>query len=478
MSAGSWKIDSFSDHDIGLPEIPYILQNICKVYGIFMSTIQYFVMTFREYLWSFPMLFLLFGTHLYFTVRTGFIQRRLPEGIALSVAGAGRGQEREGNHVSPYSALATALAATIGTGNIVGISTAIIIGGPGAVFWCWLTGLFGVATCYAECFLSVKYRQKNPDGSTCGGPMYILERRLGKRGLAVAFALFAALASLGVGSSVQAYSIRMAVEQQIAVSPQVIGIVTGVLAGLVIVGGSGQIAKVCTWLVPVMSVLYLGGCLYLIGANRAVLPETISVIVTSAFSSQAVLGGVAGQTVMVGIRTGISRGLFTNEAGLGSIPMAAATAETTDPVRQGLISMTGPFWDTVVLCAVTGITFVSSMLSHPGSYIGVSPEEMCFVAFGELPFGGSMLLSVSLALFAFATIIGWNVYGTSAVRYLFGEAGIRGYQVLYMLFAYLGAVMSMELVWGISDLLNSFMAIPNLLCLWMLQKEVFRSLKH
>ena len=438
-----------------------------------MSTFEYIITSFREYLWSFPMLFLLFGTHVYFTIRTGFIQRRLPEGIALSIAGAGRGKKGKGMNVSPYSALATALAATIGTGNIVGISTAIAIGGPGAVFWCWLTGLFGVATCYAECFLSVKYRRKNPDGSVCGGPMYVLEQGLGKRGMAAAFALFTVIASLGVGSSVQAHAIRTAVEQQIMISPQVIGIVTGVLAGLVIIGGSRQIARVCTWLVPIMSVLYLGGCLGLIMINHAVLPKAVSAIVTGAFSSRAVLGGVAGRTVMACIRTGISRGLFTNEAGLGSIPMAAATAETTDAVRQGLISMTGPFWDTVVMCAVTGIAFVGSMLNHPGSYVGKSPEEMCFVAFGELPIGGSVLLSISLALFAFATIIGWNVYGTAAVRYLWGETGIKSYQVLYMLSAYFGAVLSMEIVWGLSDLFNSFMAIPNLLCLWMLQREVF-----
>lgn len=435
-----------------------------------MDELQYIVTTFQEYLWSFPMLFLLFGTHLYFTWHLHFIQRKIPEGIRLSVAGAG--EEKGKDTVTPYSALATALAATIGTGNIVGISTAIAIGGPGAVFWCWVTGIFGIATCYAECFLSVKYRVRQPDGSYCGGPMYVLEHRLGKRELAVAFALFTFLASFGIGSSVQSYSIRMAVEQQISVSPHLIGIVVGVLAGLIIIGGNRQIAKVCTWLVPCMSVLYLCGCLYIIIKNHALLLETVQTIVEMAIAPRAAAGGVAGGAVLLGMRTGISRGLFTNEAGLGSIPMAASTAGNVDAHRQGLISMTGPFWDTVVLCAITGIAAVSSMLAHPDAYRAVKPDAMCFVAFRELPFGGGMILSISLALFAFATIIGWNVYGSCAVRYLWGEKGVRGYQVLYMFFTYLGAVMTMNLVWGISDLLNSFMAIPNLICIWLLRDEV------
>lgn len=439
--------------------------------GIFMymDALQRFVITFQEYLWSFPMLILLFGTHLYFTVRLRFIQRRIPEGIGLSLSG-GR-KSREGG-ISAYSALATSLAATIGTGNIVGISAAIAIGGFGAVFWCWITGFLGIATCYAECFLAVKYKKTGADGRVCGGPMYVLEHRLHQKGLAAAFALFTVIASFGIGSSVQAYSIRTAVEQQVQLSPHAIGIAAGVLAGFIIIGGSKQIAKVCTWLVPIMSALYLGGCIYIIIGNHAVLAEAVERIIRSAFCGQAVAGGFAGRALMTGIRTGIARGLFTNEAGLGSIPMAAVTSDSKDAVRQGLISMTGPFWDTVVMCAITGIAVTSSMIKNPSSYVGVNTEQLCFVTFMELPIRGDMLLSLSLALFAFATIIGWNVYGTSAVRYLWGERGIRIYQVLYMLFIYLGAVLSMELVWGLSDLFNSFMAIPNLLCLWMLREEV------
>ena len=424
------------------------------------------------------MLFLLFGTHLYFTLRLGVIQRKIPLGIRLSVTKEPEKGESVQNGISPYSALATALAATIGTGNIVGISTAIAVGGPGAVFWCWITGFLGIATCYAECFLAVRYKVCAKDGSTYGGPMYVLEHGLGQKGLAMAFAIFTVLASFGIGSSVQAYSIRTAVEQLAPVSPHVIGMAAGVLAGVVIVGGSRQIAKVCTWLVPVMSMLYLGGCVYIIIRNIAVVPEAVFVILRSAFCGEAVVGGIAGRTVIMGIRTGISRGLFTNEAGLGSIPMTAAATGTKDAVRQGLISMTGPFWDTVVMCAITGIASISSIINHPGSYLGVSADEMCLVAFSELPVYGELVLSVSLILFAFATIIGWNVYGVAAVRYLWGEKGIKVYQVCYMLFVYLGAVLSMETVWGLSDLFNSFMAIPNLLGVFLLRKQVIEGTEN
>ena len=440
------------------------------------------------------MLILLGGTHIYFTVKLRFIQRRIPLGIRLSL---GRDKKDAGNKtqthmsefkqsrvpereqkqrqsetISPYSALATALAATIGTGNIVGISTAIALGGPGAVLWCWLTGVFGIATCYAECFLAVKYRVKDEAGNLVGGPMYVLERGLGKKGIAIVFALFAVLASFGIGSSVQAHSISTAIRGLAPVSPHLIGIAAGVLAGLVIVGGRRQIAGVCNWLVPLMSLLYLGGCLWILGKNIVVLPEAFAVIVTDAFSPQAFVGGVAGRTIMTGMRTGISRGLFTNEAGLGSIPMAAASAKTDSAIHQGLVSMTGPFWDTVVMCAITGVAAVSSMVANPSHYIGVNADDICMVAFDQMPFGGSALLSISLVLFAFATIIGWNVYGTSAVRYLWGESAVKAYQIVYILFVYLGAVLSLDLVWGLSDLFNSFMTIPNLLCLWMLRKTI------
>lgn len=413
------------------------------------------------------MILILMGVHIYFTICLRGIQKKIPLGIRLSMTGQKQG----------YSALATSLAATIGTGNIVGIATAIAIGGPGAIFWCWITGVLGIATCYAECYLAVRYKVRTVDGMTYGGPMYVLEHGVGSKGLAVIFAICTMLASFGIGSSVQAHSIRTAVEQVATVSPHVIGIVTGALVGLVIVGGREQIAKVCTWLVPVMSILYLGGCIYILMIHWAVLPEAILCIVQSAFCGEAVVGGLVGRTVLIGMQTGISRGLFTNEAGMGSIPIAASSSEISDAVQQGLISMTGPFWDTVVMCAITGVSIVASIMGNPSVYANAPAEQWCFIAFSELPIYGEEVLALALTLFAFATIIGWNVYGVAAVGYLSGERGVKLYQVGYMLFSYLGAVLSMDMVWKVSDLFNIFMAIPNLMGVVLLRREVISSAK-
>lgn len=423
------------------------------------------------------MLLILMGIHIYFTVCLRGIQKKIPLGIRLSVAGQKQGEQRAQNEVSPYSALATALAATIGTGNIVGVATAIAIGGPGAIFWCWITGLLGIATCYAESFLAVRYKVRTEDGMTYGGPMYVLERGVGSKGLAIIFSFCTVLASFGIGSSVQAHSIRTAIEHVADVSPHMVGMVTGVLAGLVIVGGREKIANVCTWLVPIMSILYLGGCIYILISNWPVLPEALSCIMRDAFCGEAVVGGVVGRTVLVGMQTGISRGLFTNEAGMGSIPITAASSGMTDAVSQGLISMTGPFWDTVVMCAITGVAIVASMLGNPYPYMEAPAEQWCFIAFSELPVFGEGLLAVALVLFAFATIIGWNVYGVAAVRYLTGERGIKLYQVSYMLSAYLGAVLTMDFVWNFSDLFNLLMAIPNLIGVFLMRKEVIHGTK-
>lgn len=414
------------------------------------------------------MLVVLMGTHLYFTFKLGFIQKKIPLGIKLSFS------KTEGGNagISPFSSLATALAATIGTGNIVGISAAIAIGGPGAVFWCWVTGVLGIATCYAECYLSVKFRVLKPDGTYGGGPMYVMDKVLHQKSAAVVFAVSTILASLGMGSSVQSHSISAAVTANWEIKPGTVGLICAVLAGAVMLGGARQISKVCTYLVPFMSVFYLGGCLFLLWLNRAYLGETLSVIVKSAFTSRSVAGGITGTAVMVGMRTGISKGLFTNEAGLGSIPMAAAASRTVSPAKQGMISMTGPFWDTVVMCAITGIAIVSSMLRSPAVFAGAADDELCFRAFSGLPADGSLMLSISLVLFAFATIIGWSYYGECAVHYLCGSRKIMPYRIVYIAAVYLGTVVSLDFVWTVSDLFNSFMVIPNILCIWMLRKVV------
>lgn len=414
------------------------------------------------------MLLVLFATHLYFTIKLKFIQKKIPQGIYMSFSNKGQG---EGN-ISPFSALATALAATIGTGNIIGISTAIAIGGPGAIFWCWVTGVFGIATCYAECYLSVKFRVQNADGTYSGGPMYVMEHVLHQKSGAVLFSLAVVLVSFGMGSSVQSHSISSAVTEHMQMPPAFIGVLLAAVTGFVILGGAEQITKVCTCLVPFMSVFFLGGCLILIWMNRDVFIESLYVIVSSAFSSKSVAGGVAGTAVMTGLRIGISRGLFTSEAGLGSIPISAAAAKTESAHRQSLVSMTGVFWDTIVMCAVTGIAIVGCMIKQPELYRQSAEDRLCFLAFSNLPFGGSEMLSISLVLFAFATIIGWSYYGECAVRYLGKGRGISLYRILYICFVFFGTILPLQAVWGMSDLFNSLMTLPNLLCLWILRKAV------
>lgn len=424
---------------------------------------------FQNSVWNFSLLFLLLGTHIYFTIRLKFIQRKIPYGIRRSLSA---GEEGKGG-ISPYASLATALAATIGTGNIIGISTAIAIGGPGAVFWCWITGIFGIATSYAECFLSVKYRIKKSDGSYMGGPMYVLERVLHKRKAALFFAFFTVAASFGIGSSVQSHAIGAAVTEKLPISIRIVGIAAALLTGNIMLDGSKKITRVCTFLVPMMSFLYLGSCFLLLCMNISFVPKAIAVIIKSAFCSGSVAGGIVGGTVMTGIRVGISKGLFTNEAGMGSIAMSAADAKTDSAVEQGMISMTGVFWDTVVMCAITGITIISCMLKNPACFLGIANDRLCFAAFSLLP-GGEWILTVSLVLFAFATIIGWSYYGECAACFLFGKDRIGLYQLAFILMVYLGTVLSLELVWNLADLFNSLMAIPNISSLFLLRKTIIR----
>ena len=418
------------------------------------------------------MLVLLAGTHLYFTIRLGFIQRKLPDGLRRSLSSAGSGG------LSPYEALSTALAATIGTGNIIGISSAIALGGPGAVFWCWISGFFGMATCYAESVLSAACRKKRADGSFYGGPMYVMEQLLHNRLLAVLFSVFTVLAALCVGSGVQAHSLTAVISRRLPVSVHWIGIAAALLAGSILIGGAKKTAKVCTCLVPVMSVLYLGSCLFLLVKNAAWIPAALQAIFVSAFSKKAVIGGIAGTAVKMAVRTGMAKGLVTNEAGMGSMPMTAAAAEGLSTRDQGLVSMTGVFWDTLVMCAVTALAILSDMVKNAAPYRAAAVDEYCFVAFSNLPVAGEDLLSLCLVLFAFATIIGWSFYGECAARYLWGERGVTVFQVIYMVFVYLGSVCSLELVWNLSDLCNACMAVPNLWCLWKLKELIVEKTRN
>ena len=341
------------------------------------------------------------------------------------------------------------------------------MGGPGAVFWCWLTGVFGIATKYAEGLLAIKYREVTSDGRMLGGPMYALEKGLGWKWMAVLFSLFTACASFGIGNTVQANAIATIAQSTYGVSPTIVGLVVCGLAGAVILGGVKSIAKVCSMLVPFMALFYVVGCVYILFVNGHFLWPAIKLIVTSAFTPQAAGGGFVGSSVMLAARYGIARGLFSNESGLGSAPIVAAAARTRNPVRQALVSSTGTFWDTVVICALTGLVVVSSILAYPDiSYS--DGAVLTKLAFGKIPYVGTPLLSFGLLTFAFSTILGWSYYGERAVEYLKGKRWMKIYRVLYIVAVFVGSVVSLDIVWNVSDCMNALMAIPNLISLLLL----------
>lgn len=429
-----------------------------------MASIESFLNLVSGYVWGVPLLVLLFGTHLFLTFRLGFIQKHTLKAIRLSFR---KSREGEGE-ISHFGALVTALAATIGTGNIVGVSTAIAAGGPGAVLWMWLTGVFGMSTKYAEALLSVKYRVVGNDGKVAGGPMYVLERAMNMKWLAVLFALFTALASFGIGNMVQANSIATLVESTFDVSPWITGAAVTLFTGVVIVGGITSIARVCEYLVPIMALLYIAGCLVLLFINAETIPETLRLIVSSAFNGQAALGGFAGAGVREAMRFGVARGLFSNESGLGSAPIVAAAAQTDDPVRQALVSATGTFWDTVVLCLVTGVVIVNSGLW----YSGLTGADLTSAAFMDVADIGPVVLTFGLLTFVFSTIIGWSYYGEKAVEYLFGPAMITPYRWLWVAAVMVGSVSSLQAVWTFADIANGLMAVPNLVSLLVLSPVV------
>ena len=441
--------------------------------GIQMEPINDFFSLLSSFLWGWPMIILLLGTHVFLTFRLRIPQRKLFTGIKLSIK---KDTKAEGD-VSQFGALATALAATIGTGNIVGVATAVALGGPGAVMWCWLTGIFGMSTKYAEGLLAVKYRVKTPDGRMLGGPMYALERGLGMKWLAILFAIFTALASFGIGCTVQANSIALLANETFGVPTWLIGIMVCLLTALVILGGVKAIAKVCTILVPFMAILYVIGCVAILCFNYNYVWPAVQLIVDSAFNPAAAGGGLAGATVMMAARYGIARGLFSNESGLGSAPIVAAAAQTRNPVRQALVSSTGTFWDTVIICALTGLVLVSSILAYPD----ITFEDgaaLTKVAFSKIPYVGAPLLSFGILTFAFSTIIGWSYYGESAVNYLEGRRTNRFYRILFIVALFFGSIINLDIIWNIADCMNALMAIPNLVALLLLSGVAARETKR
>lgn len=429
--------------------------------------------------WGWPMIILLFGTHVFLTIRTGFIQRKtISKGIKLSVA---KDPDAEGE-VSQFGALTTALAATIGTGNIIGVGTAIALGGPGAVLWTWLTGVFGIATKYAESLIAVKYRVKTEDGRMQGGAMYALERGLNMKWLGMLFAILAGFASFGIGCATQVNAIATVCRENFGVPEWIVGLVVAILTAIVIFGGIKAIANVCEKLVPFMAIFYVLGCIIILCMNYDYIIPALATICKLAFTPGAAAGGLVGTGIRYAIQYGVARGLFSNESGLGSAPIAAAAAQTRNPVRQALVSSTGTFWDTVVVCALTGLVLVTTIMKNPTINANEVADGgvLTSLAFGQIPYLGPIILTLGMISFAYSTILGWAYYGERCVEYFAGRAGkgvLIVYRILYIAVAAIAPVVALDLVWKIADTLNALMAIPNLVAVLLLSNMIVKETK-
>lgn len=425
-----------------------------------------------SFVWNGPMIICLLFTHIFLTIRLKFPQRHIVKAIRLSV------QKEEGTDgdVSAFSALAISLAATIGTGNIVGVGTAIALGGPGAVFWCWITGVFGIATKYAEGMLAVKYRVKTSDNRMLGGPMMALSRGLGYKKLAILFCIFTALAAFGIGNTVQANAISSHLFENYSVAKWITGLVLSSLIAAVLIFGVKGISRICSFFVPIMALLYVLGCIYILCYNHEYIGETVSLIMSSAFNGEAALGGAAGSGIMIAARYGIARGLFSNESGMGSAPIVAAAAKSESPVRQGLVSSSATFWDTVVICALTGLVIVSTQIANPN----ISSDEgelLTKHAFDCIPLIGPFILSFGLLTFTFSTILGWSYYAERAIEYIFSgkwqkrhrlKYFISAYRIIWVVAIFIGSIVKLSVVFDFADFMNAMMAVPNLISLILL----------
>lgn len=408
-----------------------------------------------SFIWGPPLLILVVGTGLFLTFRLGFLQfRMLPYSLKLAFS-KNQDKKSEGD-ISHFQALMTALAATVGTGNIVGVATAVLLGGPGAVFWMWITALVGMATKYAEAILAVKYRVKDKNGEMSGGPMYYLERGLKQKWLGVLFAIFGAIAAFGIGNMVQSNSVSGVMQSTFSVPPVVTGIIITIFTALVILGGIKSIGRVTAYFVPIMALFYLIAGLIVLIMNASIVPDALALIFSDAFTGEAVAGGAIGTV----IRWGVARGVFSNEAGLGSAPIAAAAAKTDYPGRQALVSMTQVFIDTIIICSITGITIVMGGL-YTGGAEGNALTSITFEHFlGPI---GSIIVAIGLLLFAYSTILGWSYYGEKCFTYLFSESIVKYYRYAFVVAVFIGSVTTIDIVWGIADVMNGLMALPNLI---------------
>ncbi len=440
-----------------------------------METLTNLITGLKDLVWGGYMLVLILGTGFFLMVglrvmplrRLGYGFRMLWQGRAA--AGAG--------DITPFNALMTSLSATIGTGNIAGVATAIFMGGPGALFWMWCTALVGMATKYAEAVLAVKYREVDEEGNHIGGPMFYIKNGLGANWawLGTLFAIFGAIAGFGIGNTVQANSVADALHANFALPHWMTGVALAVLAGLVLIGGIRWIARVAGKLVPFMAVAYIIGGLVVLALHAAEIPAAIALIVKHAFTPTAASGGFAGAAVMVAIQWGVARGVFSNEAGLGSAPIAHAAAETDSPVRQGTVAMLGTFIDTIIVCSITGLVIVVTGVWTSGE-TGAALSRLAFES--SLPTVGGNVVTLGLALFAFTTVLGWSVYGEKCVEYLFGVKSILPFRVLWILAIPAGAVLKLDFVWLVADALNGLMALPNLIALLLLSPVVFKLTKE
>ena len=425
------------------------------------------------FVWGPPLLLLLVGTGIYLTIRLGLLQlARLPKAFQLIFT-----KDKGHGDVSSFAALCTALAATVGTGNIIGVATAIKVGGPGALFWMWMAAFFGMATKYAEGLLAIKYRSKDANGAVAGGPMHYILLGMGEkwRPLAIFFALAGVLvALLGIGTFTQVNSITESIQNTAQIDPAITALILSIFVGIAVFGGLKSISKVSTAVVPFMAIVYILGTLTVILFNIEKIPATLALIFTSAFNPVAAVGGFAGATIRTAIQNGVARGVFSNESGLGSAPIAAAAAKTNEPVEQGLISMTGTFIDTLIICTLTGLTILVTGV-WSGDLNGVALTQSAFsTVFSHF---GSALLTIFLVLFAFTTILGWNYYGERCFEFLFGVRFIWLYRVVFVLMVLLGGFIELDMVWIIADIVNALMALPNLIALLVLSPVVIAETK-
>jgi alanine or glycine:cation symporter, AGCS family len=439
------------------------------------ENIYSFIGTINGIVWGPLMLALILGTGLYLSLGLKFMPiRMIAEGFILVFKG--RKEDRKEGEISPFNALMTSLSATIGTGNIAGVATAIFMGGPGALFWMWLAALLGMATKYAEAVLAVEYRETDEEGNHVGGPMFYIKNGLGKRWrwLGFAFAFFAAIAGFGIGNTIQANSVSDVLESSFGIPELYSGLVLAVLVGLVLIGGIKRIASLAGRLVPFMALSYLLAGLTILLLNITAIPDALALIISSAFTGTAAAGGFAGASIWAAMQFGVARGIFSNEAGLGSAPIAHAAAKTDSSVRQGLVAMMGTFIDTIIICSVTGLAIILS-----GEYVsGESGANLSVLAFSKmLPFVGEYVVTFGLMLFAFTTLVAWSFYGEKSVYFIFGQKSIVPFRLLWIFVIPLGSMMDLKFIWLLADTLNALMALPNLIALLLLSPVIFRLTK-